>query len=91
VPHQPDLPTECPACHSPRVARILYGLPHFTAQRKSDLDQGRVVLGGCCVFGDDPAWHCLACQHRWGSLAWPDPLPENLAESEKPEGGSSGR
>jgi len=21
-----------------------------------------VILGGCCVTGDDPAWECLNCE-----------------------------
>jgi hypothetical protein len=72
--HRPDAPSECPACHSARVARILYGLPHFTPELGKELDEGRVVLGGCCVFGDDPEWHCTACGHRWGRSAWAGPL-----------------
>lgn len=25
------------------------------------MDEGRVVLGGCCITGDDPAWRCVVC------------------------------
>lgn len=58
----------CPACGSPRVARILYGLPHFTPELKQELDEGRTVLGGCVVFEGSPRWQCVACHHRWGEL-----------------------
>jgi hypothetical protein len=70
---RPEIPSECPACHEPRVATILYGLPDFSPELERELDAGRVVLGGCCVFGDDPEWQCLGCGHRWGHLEWPDP------------------
>ena len=77
---RPDMPSVCPACQSPRVARILYGLPHFTPELEKELDEGRVVLGGCCIFGDDPEWHCVECRHRWGRIMLADPLSENSAE-----------
>jgi hypothetical protein len=56
----------CPACGSAEVAGIQYGLPLFTAELNADLDAGRVVLGGCCIGGDDPAWVCRECKHHWG-------------------------
>ena len=65
-----DIPVDCPACHSPRVARVLYGLPHFTAELERELDEQRVVLGGCVVFDGSLQWHCVACGHRWGHLKW---------------------
>ena len=33
---------------------------------KPDLDAGRVVLGGCCLFEGCPKWKCHACGHEWG-------------------------
>jgi len=54
-------PTHCPACGSPDVARILYGLPLFDAELNDALDRKRVVLGGCTVADGDPHWHCNAC------------------------------
>jgi hypothetical protein len=70
---RPDTPTACPACGGPRVASILYGLPAFSPELDRELNEGRVVLGGCCVSGDDPKWQCADCHHRWGRLRWPDP------------------
>jgi hypothetical protein len=63
-----QVPSECPACHAPRVARIQYGLPVFTPELEQELDEGRTVLGGCCIFGNDPQWECLECHHRWGQI-----------------------
>jgi hypothetical protein len=33
---------------------------------RPDLEAGRVVLGGCCVFQDSPQWKCQGCGHSWG-------------------------
>jgi rubrerythrin len=63
-----ERPSQCPSCRSTRVARIQYGLPHFTPELEEELDSEKVVLGGCVVFGHDPLWQCLACGHRWGDL-----------------------
>src|SRR5262245_29653153 len=54
----------CPACGSPRVAEFFYGLANLD-QLKPDLDAGRVVLGGCCLFEDSPQWKCQDCGHAW--------------------------
>ena len=56
----------CPKCGSDSVAAILWGMPAYSEQLESDLEEGRVVLGGCCVTGDDPEWHCNACGREWG-------------------------
>jgi hypothetical protein len=66
-------PSSCPSCGSPRIARILYGLPAFDKELENALSQGTVTLGGCVVTGDDPEWECLQCGQtirasgkRWG-------------------------
>jgi hypothetical protein len=56
---------------------ILYGLPTAGEELQRDLDEGRIVLGGCCVFEDSRQWQCLACRHEWGDLAWLSP-PEDM-------------
>ena len=55
-------PSVCPKCGSKRIARYLYGMPMFSDQIQSDLDAGKIVLGGCELTGDDPAWKCLECE-----------------------------
>ena len=60
-PRSKRRPVRCPACSSPRMARIVYGLPVGDDEMQRLLDEGRIVLGGCCVTNDDPAWQCLAC------------------------------
>jgi hypothetical protein len=74
-----ETPAECPACRSPTVARIQYGLPMFTAELEKNLEEGRVVLGGCVIFGDDPEWQCKACGHQWGRIVRADDLKEGSA------------
>jgi hypothetical protein len=59
-------PDRCPECGSEKVASILYGLPMFDEELERRLNAGEVVLGGCCVLGDDPLWQCMECRHSWG-------------------------
>lgn len=59
-------PAKCPKCGSQRVARIQHGLPVYTEKLKRDLDEGRVVLGGCCATREDASWKCVDCgQQVW--------------------------
>ncbi|WP_251197450.1 ADP-ribosylglycohydrolase family protein [Anaerotardibacter muris] len=41
-------------------------MPAFSDGLQKDLDDGRVVLGGCCVSEFDPDWHCNDCGHEFG-------------------------
>ena len=59
-------PDKCPECGSGKVASILYGLPIFDEDLERRLNAGEVILGGCCMRGDDPLRHCMECHHRWG-------------------------
>ncbi len=55
-------PAECPKCKSEKVMRIQYGYPDPSYKIPDD-----VYLGGCCVTGEDPDWHCDSCSWEWGS------------------------
>ncbi len=55
----------CPYCKSMRCASIEYGFREIDEELKRKLDTEKVVLGGCCVTGDDPQWLCLNCGHKW--------------------------
>jgi len=55
-------PRKCPECGSTKIARILYGYPAFSDELRRELKAGRVVLGGCCITGDDPHWQCVDCE-----------------------------
>lgn len=56
-----EKPVVCPACGGSPVARILYGMPIFSEELKTALDEGTVVLGSCVISGDDPKWQCTQC------------------------------
>jgi hypothetical protein len=54
-------PKKCPKCEGTKIADIQYGMPDFSPELRMDLDEGKIVLGGCCVSGDDPEWQCVEC------------------------------
>ena len=49
-----DKPEQCPECGATSIAGIMYGLPDFNEELDRELDERRVVLGGCVVFDDAP-------------------------------------
>ena len=52
----------CPSCGSATVADIIYGFPAMWCPKlRKKLDERKVVLGGCCITNNDPAWHCTSC------------------------------
>jgi rubrerythrin len=61
---RPIKPEECPACGAKAVARIYWGYPSFSPKLNDELTAGTVVLGGCVMTGDDPAWKCTQCGLR---------------------------
>lgn len=52
-------PKKCPVCGSTRVAPIMYGLPAPNPELWRKVEEGRLVLGGCRITGDDPSWKCV--------------------------------
>lgn len=53
----------CPACARARLVPILYGLPTSDlGDREAAME---IVLGGCCVTGNDPELQCLGCGARF--------------------------
>ena len=52
---------KCPKCRSKKLAPILYGMPAFDEEMKQKLDNRELVLGGCCITGADPQYHCFGC------------------------------
>ena len=54
-------PEKCPQCGCTPVAEILYGFPDFSGDLEQQLDTNEIVLGGCCISGDDPEWQCPRC------------------------------
>ena len=56
----------CPKCGSEDIASILWGYPMQDEKLDKALAQKKIVLGGCCVTGNDPYWECNDCFFRWG-------------------------
>ena len=57
-------PRKCPTCgHSP-VGKILWGMPHMDSKLEELMDTGKVIIGGCCLGGDDPTWECSKCHQQ---------------------------
>lgn len=56
----------CPSCKSKNVAEYLYGMPSFSKKLEKELEQRKVILGGCCQKIDAPLFHCNDCGKEWG-------------------------
>jgi hypothetical protein len=65
---EPLTPSACPRCGASAVAKIVYGLPAFDEELVREVEAGRVVLGGCCVWEGMPQWRCRTCNHEWDAL-----------------------
>jgi hypothetical protein len=54
-------PKKCPKCGSKEVAVILWGFQIFSPKLEREMQEGKLVLGGCCVTDCDPSWKCTKC------------------------------
>jgi len=57
----------CPKCGQMDVAEFLWGLPEFSPELEHDIEEGKIVIGGCCLGADSPQWKCNQCSHEWGN------------------------
>lgn len=71
-------PKKCPKCKSSKVLGILYGLPTDEV-----INDSEVYLGGCCVFGNDPKWHCDDCHWQWGGGSEGDYCEDDIEEEKE--------
>jgi hypothetical protein len=55
-------PKICPKCGSIKIAKILYGMPAGYEELMKKIEEGKIVLGGCCITNDDPTWQCVECE-----------------------------
>lgn len=55
-------PFKCPICGSKKIATYLRGMPLFSKKLQKDIDEGRIILGGCIVSGDDAFCICTDCK-----------------------------
>lgn len=52
-------PDACPFCGG-KTVNIVYGEPDEETMQLAE--EEKVVLGGCCITEEDPAWACLSCK-----------------------------
>lgn len=62
-PAEPDRsqpkPEHCPSCGSERIVPVAYGFPG--PGMSEDAARGKIILGGCIIREDNPAWGCRDC------------------------------
>ena len=63
-------PPKCPKCGGSKVVRVVYGRP--SSELTEMAERREVVLGGCCVNGDEREWVCRECNHDFGRLLFDD-------------------
>lgn len=57
---------KCPRCGSEDIIPITYGTPPLSGARlKRAIEEKTIVLGGCVLCGEAPAWYCRTCKHRF--------------------------
>jgi len=56
----------CPKCKSANVALIVYGYVVNMGECQKDIEDGTIVLGGCCTDEDSPCWMCNDCMFEFG-------------------------
>jgi hypothetical protein len=60
----PEVTLTCPWCGSQAVLPIKYGLRY--PEYDMHMGEPTMVLGGCIVHANAPAWSCQSCAYRWG-------------------------
>ena len=85
----------CPYCGSRNTARILYGLPAFSEELNREMENGKVVPGGCDISGNKPEYQCKDCSKKFGkapvfSVRGRKYTPDDLAGIEFEDGGFFG-
>ena len=67
---------KCPRCGSQNTARYIYGYPAFSEEMQKILDEGKWVLGGCCISSVEidgqrvetmPARKCNDCKRNFAT------------------------
>ena len=57
-----EKPEICPSCGFSPVGKIIYGLCDINQIQRCDIEEGSVILGGCCGLVEyKPQWACKRC------------------------------
>lgn len=54
---------KCPQCGFSNTIRIVYGYP--SSEMFELQNEGKVMLGGCCLSEHSPQYHCKDCGNQW--------------------------
>jgi len=57
---------QCPSCNCKNIAIIFWGFSGDMKELEKEIEEKKIVLGGCIVTDHDPKWECTDCYHRWG-------------------------
>lgn len=60
---------KCVKCGSHNTAEYLYGMPIMDDELKKNIDDKKVILGGCTVTEFNPKYHCNECKQDFGYSA----------------------
>lgn len=56
----------CPFCGSRHIAVYLRGMPRYSEELMQAIEEGEIILGGCCVSDNDPRYYCHDCKKEFG-------------------------
>ena len=56
-------PIKCPKCGFRPISNIVYGYPSYDEDTRRDLENKKIVLGGCCP--SDEQWMCTNCETKF--------------------------
>ena len=56
----------CPICGSSNVGEYLFGYPAYSYELEEKVNNGEIILGGCCIAEDSPKYHCNECEEDFG-------------------------
>jgi hypothetical protein len=79
---------KCPSCGSKNSAKIVYGMPSY--ELYEEIEQGKVVLGGCCIMEYAPQYFCKDCKYEWNKNEVIDNAYRSISNIKAYVGGYSG-
>ena len=56
----------CPYCKSKNTAIIMYGEINVSEKLEKAMENGEVIMGGCILSDDSPAFYCNDCEESFG-------------------------
>lgn len=79
---------KCPKCGSKNSLKIIYGLPGIKLVMEEA--EGKVKLGGCCIFENSPEYYCTECENEWSREQATDAAYNKIQTIETSVGGYFG-